>query len=139
MKFTIKNKLNNETIIEGDGVSADDFITKQRYFMYINLRCADFRGGDFQNVCIMDAVMNAADLRGADFRGSHISYTYLINSDLRNANFENGSLSGSVFRGADLRGANLNNVCFEGANLRGAKIDNNQKDTIIKCLGLIVE
>ena len=71
-----------------------------------------------------EAGFREADLRGADLYGANLSESNLYGAD---------------FRGADLRKATLYESDLYKADLSEATITTNQKDGIIKSLGIIVK
>ncbi len=97
MKIQIKNRYNDEIIIEGDYKSTKDALEKNKG---ANLGGADLGG----------AYLGEADLGGADLRGADLGGAYLVGADLGGADLE----------GADLRGATLWGAVF-GNNIYDAK------------------
>ena len=74
MKFQIKRRLSNDTLIEGDANSLKEFVENNK---------KDLRNSDLSN----------CNLNGSNLRNSDLSYCNLENSNLRNSDLRNSDLS----------------------------------------------
>jgi len=86
-----------------------------------------------------EAVKNSANLSYANLYGAILSGANLSNAILSGADLSYANLCGAYLRGADLYGADLCGANLCGADLYGAKINESQKDMIIKALNLKIK
>lgn len=71
----------------------------------IDLRDANLKGMDLQQICLVSAHLHGANLEGADLRSADLRSVSLSNANLRGA-----KLSVAMMTHASLDGANLSNT-----------------------------
>jgi hypothetical protein len=127
MKFKIKNRFNDETIVVFEAIDLkagiEIQIKNKTYLSGANLEGAYLSGANLEGAYLSGANLEGAYLRGANLRGANLEGAYLSGADLEGANLEGAYLSVADLRGADLSGANLEGAHLRGANLRGANLE----------------
>ena len=131
MKFPIKNRFTDETIIEVDldasyekepsSVKLGEAV-KVAVVQKANLAHAKLYGADLTGAKLTGANLYGADLCGANLRGADLCGANLYGANLRGADLCGANLYAADLRGADLCGADLCGANLYGANLRGADL-----------------
>ena len=83
----------------------------------VNLRGADFVGGDFQNSRLTGSLLQGAKLNSTHMEGAFLEHVHMEGADLTEVHFEVANL-----REAQLQGAGLWNADVKVAHLRGADL-----------------
>jgi hypothetical protein len=92
----------------------------------VDLRGADLKGRNLQNVCFA-----YANLDDADFAKANLANATLWETTLRNTDLSGADLSGADLREADLTGALLDGAILRGADLSKAKLQEDQRAGVI--------
>ncbi len=85
MKIQIKNRYNNEVIVEGDFKDLKEAVESSK----TDLREANLWGADLREADLREANLWKADLREANLWGADLWGADLREADLREANLEN--------------------------------------------------
>ena len=122
----IINWKTNQTIIEDSNLSIKELAEKAvKYKKY--------------KISLAYTVLISANLEGANLEGTCLYKADLKNANLKEANIEDTDLVDADLRGADLRHAKLKYANLEDANIRGIKINKDQKDDLLKAMGVIIK
>lgn len=106
------------------GVEAWNKWRKENPDVVIDLKGADLRHHNLENVNLAHVELDNADLSFANCRRANLAFACLQDAILSFANFDGANFSAANLEGTYLEDANLNNTIMTGANFKNAKLTN---------------